>query len=84
MSVLARNPHKGPEDEISLETTRGGGKECPREDRETQLPKEGEETSRLEIAVQGMTQSAEGGNEKMEVGLRRESTEVRKVTAKTC
>ena len=43
-----------------------------------------EENSRLEIAVQRMTQSAEGSSEKMEVGQRRESTEVRKATAKTC
>ena len=49
-----------------------------------QLTKEGEENSRLEIAVQRIGQSAEGGSEKMEVGQRRESTEVRKVTAKTC
>ena len=31
-----------------------------------------------------MTQSVEGGREKMEVGQRSESTEVRKATAKTC
>ena len=42
------------------------------------------ETSRLEIAVQRMRQSAEGGNENMEVGQRREPTEVKKMTAKTC
>ncbi len=34
MSVLARNPHKGPGDEISRETGSGGGKEGLREDRE--------------------------------------------------
>ena len=37
LSVLARNSHKGPEDEISHETGSGGGKEGPREDRENQL-----------------------------------------------
>ena len=36
LSVLARNPHKGPE----RKTRSGGGKECPREDRESQLTKE--------------------------------------------
>ena len=41
LSALARNPHKGPEGEISRETGSGGGKECPREDRERQLTKEG-------------------------------------------
>ena len=43
-----------------------------------------EENSRLEIAVWGRTRSTEGGSEKMEVEQRREPTEVRKVTAKTC
>ena len=37
LSVLARNPHKGPE----RETGSGGGKEGPRDDRESQLTKEG-------------------------------------------
>ena len=35
-----------------------GGKEGPRENSESELKKEGEETSRFEIAVQGRTQSA--------------------------
>ena len=43
----------------------------------------GKENSRLEIAVQGRSQSAEGGSEKTEVGQRRESIEVRKTIAKT-
>ena len=37
LSVLARNPHKVPEHETGI----GGGKEGPREDRESQLTKEG-------------------------------------------
>ena len=65
-------------------TRSGGGKEGLREDKKSQLTKEGEENSRLEIAVQRMTQSAEGSSKKMAVGQRRESTEVRKATAKTC
>ena len=36
--------------------------------------------SRLEIAVQGRTQSGEGGSEKILAGQRRESTEDRKKT----
>ena len=42
-----------------------------------------EENSRLEIEVQRRTQSEEGGSENMEAGQRRQSTEVRKTTAKT-
>ena len=38
---LTRNPHKGPEGEILSETGSGRGKEGPREDRESQLTKEG-------------------------------------------
>ena len=41
LSVLARNQHKGPESEISRETRNGGGKEAPREGRESHLRKEG-------------------------------------------
>ena len=41
MSVLARNPHKGPEGEISRETGSEGEKEGPREDRGSQLTKKG-------------------------------------------
>ena len=41
------------------------------------------ENSRLEIVVHRGTQSAEGGSEKMEAEQRRESTEIRKTTAKT-
>ena len=41
LSVLAQNPHKGPESGISRETKSEGGKEGPREDRESQLTKEG-------------------------------------------
>ena len=45
MSVLARNPHKGPGGEISRETRNGGGKKGPREgrerERESQLSKLG-------------------------------------------
>ena len=40
-SVLARNPHKGLRVRISCETGSGGGKEGPREDRESQLTTEG-------------------------------------------
>ena len=45
------------------------------------MTKEAEENSRLGVAVQRMSQLA-GGSEKMAVGQRKESTEVRKVTAK--
>ena len=61
-----------------------GRKEGPREDRESQLTKEGRREQSADKAVQRRTQSEEGGNEKMEPGQRRESTEVRKTTAKTC
>ena len=40
LSVLARNPHKRTEGEISRETGSGRGKEGPREDREGQLTKQ--------------------------------------------
>ena len=39
LPVLKRNPHKGHESEISLETGNGEGKEGPREDRESELTK---------------------------------------------
>ena len=39
--VLAQNPHKGPEGEISYKTGSGGGKEGPREVKREQLTKEG-------------------------------------------
>ena len=84
LSVLAWNPQKEPEDEICRKTGSGGGKEGLREDRDSICQSRAEENSRLEIAVERMTQSAEGGSEKMEVGQRRESTEVRWATAKTC
>ena len=73
LSFLARNPHKGPEDEISCESESGGGKEGPREDRESSWQRRAEENSWLEIAVQRMTQPAEGGSEKMEVEEEEES-----------
>ena len=38
-----------------------------------QLTKQGRMNSRLELVIQRMTQSADGGSEKMEVGQRRES-----------
>ena len=41
LSILVRNPHKGPEGEFSRETRSRGGKEGPREERERQLTKEG-------------------------------------------
>ena len=41
LSVLAWNPHRGPQGEISRVTGSGGGKERPREDRESQVTKEG-------------------------------------------
>ena len=51
--------------------------------RERERIEKAEENSWPEIAVQRRTQSTEGGSEKMEAGQRRESTEVRKTTAKT-
>ena len=84
LSVLTWSLQKGPEGEITRETGSRGWKEGPREDRErASWQRKAEENSRFEIAVQRMTQSAEGGCEKTEVGQRRESTEVRKTTAKT-
>ena len=83
LSVLAQNSHKRawgrdfPQD-------RKWGREGRSERRQREwLKTEAEENSRLEIAVQRMTQLA-GGSEKMEVGQWRESTEVRNVTAKIC
>ena len=55
-----------------------------REGRSERRRESAEEDSRIEIAVQRRTQSAEGGSEKMETEQRRESTEVRKTTAQTC
>ena len=52
LSVLARNPHKGPEDEISHQTGSGGEKEGLRGDRESSLQRKAAKNSRLEIAVQ--------------------------------
>ena len=74
-------PAQRTEGEISHETGSEGRKEGPREDRKQ---RRAGENSWLEIAVQRMRQSAEGGSEKMDVGLRREPTEVRKMAAKTC
>ena len=42
LSVLARNPHKGSESEISRETRSGGGKVGPRKDEESSVDKEGQ------------------------------------------
>ena len=77
-------PTQRTEGEISHKTGSERGKESPREDWEGSWQNREEETSRLEIVIQRMRQSAEGGSEKMEVGQRREPTEVRKMTAKTC
>ena len=41
LSVLARNPHKGPEGKISRETGSRRGEEGPRENRKSELTKEG-------------------------------------------
>ena len=74
LSVLARNPHKGPAREISHKTRNRRGKEGPREDRKTQSAK----GSRRD-------QSTEQVSQEMRVGQRGDqSTEVRKVAAKTC
>ena len=81
---FSAKPTQKTEGEICHETGSGGGKEGPREDREDSWQSRTEENSRLEIAVQRMRLSAEGGSEKMDIGQRRESTEVRKATAKTC
>ena len=76
LSVLARNPKKGPAHEISHEPGSGWRKESPWEYRRS----ESAEGSRRELSA--WYSSPEGGCEKMEAGQRRESTEVRKTTAK--
>ena len=72
LSVLVRNPHKEPVREISHETGSGGGKEGPR--------KTGQSAEGIR-----RDQSTEQVSQEMRVGQRGDqSTEVRKVTAKTC
>ena len=77
-------PRQRTEGEISRETGSGGGKEGPREDRENQLTEQGR---RDQLAWYSCPENETVGRrrqEKMEDGQRRESTEIRKATAKTC
>ena len=81
--VLALNPHK---ELWARSPVRSEVEERRKVQEKTEIvswQSRGEETIRLDIAVQKMRQLAEGGTEKMEVRQRREPTEVRKMTAKT-
>ena len=66
LSALVWNSHKGLEGKISHKTGSGGGREVPEKTERVSWQRRAEENSRLEIAVQRRTQSAERGSEKME------------------
>ena len=67
-------PTQRVERRISSETRSGQGKEGPREDRESQLTKEGRREQSAWDTVLSRTQSAEGGSEKMEAGQSRDES----------
>ena len=77
-------PTQRTEDEISRETGCGGGREGPREDRENQLTTVGRGGQSACDSYQENETLSRRGQEKMEARQRRELTEVRKATVKTC